>query len=122
MAELSIILLAYSSLAATVIGGILAFILYHFVPMKSRVEVMYGELYGRGDSDGAVTKMAETHQTIRDMLEESKRQQRRQRKAIEDIIDYLHDLVNAMDDDEDLPDPRNLPDPDEIFDNKGVDD
>lgn len=117
MADLTLILLAYSSLVATIIGGILAFILYHFVPMKARVETMYAELYGKGGKDGTVKQ----YKTIRDMIEESRTQQRRQRRAIEDIIDYLHDLIEALHDDEqELPDPRDLPDPEDFF--RGGDD
>lgn len=93
--DMSMILLTYSSLVLTVIGGILSFILYHFVPMKAKVERIWNDLYGK---NGHIDEFEEDTESLRKMLERTHQQHEDLRSKLDRVILFLDHLSEYLDD------------------------
>lgn len=107
--DLATILAAYSAIVLTIIGGILTFILVHFVPMKSRVSTMWHDLYN-GEGQGHIEESEDSRESMRDMLEDAQAQHERQGRRMNHLVHYLQDLSDHLADDEYHDDPPHLTD------------
>ena len=100
MPELTTILAAYTSIVLTIIGGIMAFMLYHFIPLKMRVSTMWHDLYD-DDGRGHIQESDEERESIRDMLRNAQNQHEKIDRRTRRVIKYLGDLSTYLDDDGD---------------------
>lgn len=100
--QLANVLIAYTAVMATVISGIMAFMLYHFLPVKSRVDTMWRELYGGDTGGGGALNDAEgERESMREMLDDAEGEHRRMSARLARVVAYLRDLSDHVDEDDD---------------------
>lgn len=92
------ILLAYTSVVLTIVAGILGFVLYHFIPVKSKVETMWTELYGVGNVDGHIHSSEQNRESIREMIQETQAQHEELDDKMSSVIHYLDEFGKQFDD------------------------
>jgi hypothetical protein len=97
MQDLTTILLAYTSVVLTIVGGILAFMLYHFLPVKSKVDTMWRELYGGDTGDGHIDESSDEQDSLRQMLEEARDRQEMTQARMDRVVRFLNDLSTWLD-------------------------
>lgn len=102
MQDLTTILLAYSSIMLTIIASILGFVLYHFLPVKSRVDTMWRELYGGDTGDGHIDEATDEQDSMRDMLEEARDRQEMTQARMHRMVRFLNDLSTWLDENGDM--------------------
>lgn len=107
--DLATILAAYSAIVLTIIGGILSFMMYHFVPMKMKVTTMWHDLYN-GEGKGHIEESEDGRESMRSMLEDAQEQHERQGRRMNHLVRYLQDLSDHLADDEYHDDPPHLTD------------
>lgn len=89
------VLVAYTSVILTIIGAIIGFMLYHFVPMKTEVKTIWHDLYN-GSGAGSIESADKERKSMRDMLEDMQDQQRDEKMKTEHIMLYLRDLSHYL--------------------------
>lgn len=97
MSSLTTILLAYTSIVLTIIMGILGFVLYHFLPVKSRVDQMWRELYGGETGDGHIAESDEDHESLRDLMQNTQSQNQLVHARMDRLVRFLNDLSSWLD-------------------------
>lgn len=99
------ILITYTALVLTIIGGILAYLFYHFLPMKLQVSSMHTELYGReGHEGGGVLaewrrsryEQLKERETIREMVTDTRQRQIELSKEVGGIRQYVRTLTGVL--------------------------
>lgn len=89
--DIATVLLAYTSIVLTIIGGILTFMLAHFIPLKTKVETMWRDLYN-GAGKGHIEESEHERESMREMLETAQDQHEEHGEVLEDVVTYLSDL------------------------------
>lgn len=89
------ILIAYTAIVLTVVGGILTFLLYHFMPLKNKVEIIWTELHGSNGS-GHIDESQEARESIREIIETTQNNQQQLKYEIHDIRQYLVRLSRTL--------------------------
>ena len=125
MSEIITVLLAFISILVSVIAGILSYMLYHFIPMKNRVNTLWNSWFGVPDTedDGTLAELKtrqkrirEDHTNIRDVVEDIQAEQNKNhdenRRGFSSIRLFLYSLSEALEEqDIDAPDPdEEIPD------------
>lgn len=95
--DLITILIAYTAVVLTVVGGILTFLLYHFLPVKSRTDTMWRDLYGNG-GEGELEEAGDERENMREMLREAQAEHRMQSAQMARMTEYLDDLSDHLGD------------------------
>jgi len=94
--DFTTVLIAYTALVATVIGGIMTFLLVHFVPVKSRVQTLWREMYGAGGTTGHIEEAEEDVDSLRDKIDGIADDHREQQERLDEIEDYLEALSGRV--------------------------
>ena len=107
---LSEVLIAYTAVVLTVIGGLVSFILVHFIPVKARVDQLWNDMYGHNSQDGFVAEREDDAESLREKTEKLSDDHERSYRRINDICRYLHRLSESIAEAEGVED---VPEPDE---------
>jgi len=106
------LLIAYTAVIITIVGGVLVFLLYHFFPLKRDVEAMKDDLYNGGEA-GHIRESQEAREEIRGDIQQMRGEVRESheqvRMRLDDLVLYVDDLGTWMAESEDLDDPPEYP-------------
>lgn len=107
------LLIAYTALVITVVGGVLAFLMYHFFPLMRDVDAMKDDLYNGENDDGHIGASEAGREDIRaeikDLREEVRSEHETVRLRLDDLVLYVDDLGTWMADADALDDPPDYP-------------
>lgn len=104
MTETINILIAYTAVVVTIVGGIMGFMLYHFIPLKMKVSTMWHDLYGER---GHIEESEDERESMRAMLEKARDEHEDQSERLDDVVDFLCDLSEHIE--EETPDDADSP-------------
>lgn len=91
------ILIAYTALMTTLVGGLLAFLFYQYFPLKSKIEILWHDVYDNG-SAGWITQSEERVEELDDRLgsiEDDNREVCREIRGLQFEISRLVDQLES---------------------------
>ena len=105
--ELFEAIIAYTALMVTLGGGIFAFLLYQFFPLKSKVERLHDDVYGNG-REGLLDVAEDERESLSERVKEFEDVQMQTREDTRELLYYVKAQSTILNEELD----RSIPVPD----------
>lgn len=96
------VLVAYTALVTTIVGGILAFLFYQYFPLKSKVQQIYKDLYGSDGRPGLFSNVDDKHESLDERLDRIDEEHESLSDDIAEIRYYLKRIVEQLEENTDV--------------------